>query len=117
MDVVKGIKRCPHCNNAMELKDAFCSNCGEPVPVPEEENFDVDETTCPKCGNIVTEGAKFCPECGNELKQAKENSDETGNEQLIEMAICPECGATIKSDAQECPACGADMKNSANKDE
>ena len=52
-----------------------------------------------------------------ELKQAKENSDETGNEQLIEMAICPECGATIKSDAQECPACGADMKNSANKDE
>lgn len=117
MDVVKGIKRCPHCNNAMEIKDAFCSNCGEPVPVPEEESFDVDETTCPKCGNIVTEGAKFCPECGNELKQAKENFDETGNEQLIEMDICPDCGATIKSDAQECPACGADMKNSANKDE
>ncbi len=108
MDTVKGIKRCPKCNNEMELKDAFCSNCGEPVPVPEEETFDVEEKKCPKCGHAVDEGAKFCPECGNDLKYAdKKEGNAVGGEDLLEMVICPECGATIKSDAEECPACGA----------
>lgn len=32
----------------------------------EEKN--ISKETCPKCGNVLTEGMKFCPKCGQNLK-------------------------------------------------
>lgn len=52
------------CNNdkcGMENpKDAlFCMYCGSPLPA---------HTTCPHCGNEISNSAKFCSHCGKEIK-------------------------------------------------
>ena len=51
--------------------------------------------TCKKCGQELSEGAKFCMNCGEKV--------ETGN-------VCPECGAVVPEGAKFCMNCGRVMK-------
>ena len=49
-------------------------------------------TTCPYCGEQVSEKAKKCVHCGAVLIQEKK--------------YCAECGAELEENAKECPNCG-----------
>jgi len=53
---------------------------------------------CPKCGAVVSEGAKFCPKCGSGIPQEQAVKPQT--------RFCPHCGASIEADASFCGACG-----------
>lgn len=59
-DITKedGVK-CPNCGNTITGK--FCEQCGTKRPEEAKERF------CTKCGEKVSDGAKFCMNCGNEL--------------------------------------------------
>lgn len=49
-----------------------------------------DASTCPRCGDATTPGARFCPSCGYELAPR-----------------CPACGAPHGPGDRFCAACGA----------
>lgn len=53
--------------------------------------------TCPKCGNIISEGELFCSNCGERLINELKDKDEN---------VCPHCGKPRKSDGQFCVICG-----------
>lgn len=59
-DITKedGVK-CPNCGNTITGK--FCEQCGTKRPEEQQKKF------CTKCGEKVSDGAKFCMNCGNEL--------------------------------------------------
>ncbi|MCK4836634.1 MAG: zinc ribbon domain-containing protein [Candidatus Aminicenantes bacterium] len=48
---------CPHCNERIQDKFAFCPNCGEML-----------KPRCPKCKADIREEWKVCPHCGARLK-------------------------------------------------
>lgn len=66
-------------NQSMQIKDGTAAN----------------KCTCKKCGQELTEGAKFCLNCGEKVEAGK---------------ICPECGATVPTGAKFCPECGTGMQ-------
>jgi len=44
---------CPACGSFSRSTAAFCSKCGEPLPL-----------VCPKCHKVSRPGARFCDHCG-----------------------------------------------------
>lgn len=62
---------------------------------------------CPKCGNEVTEDAKFCPNCGCSIpSDKKEDKEDNGT-----FIICPKCGKKVPSNTNFCPNCGHKFKS------
>lgn len=72
---------------------------------------------CPKCGNAVSDNAKFCPECGEKMTVETVKCFSCGKEIQKGVKFCPECGAkqekrvckcgaTIDDGAKFCPECG-----------
>ncbi|MCH5184788.1 MAG: zinc-ribbon domain-containing protein [Oscillospiraceae bacterium] len=53
---------------------------------------------CQKCGNEVSENARFCGKCGADISR---NAEMPGNGN-----ICTQCGNRLKSDASFCGKCG-----------
>lgn len=49
---------------------------------------------CIKCGQPLTEGAKFCSACGARVEQQQNN------------AFCSTCGTKLEPSARFCPICG-----------
>ncbi len=64
------------------LGEAF--KTGQPAP---QSNRTVK--SCPKCGQSVSDSAKFCPECGTKLG-----------------TLCPNCGEPVPAGAKFCLKCG-----------
>lgn len=58
--------------------------------------------TCPKCGCIVVDGAKFCKNCGSEIIQEEENNNES-------IKVCPNCGEEIEDGMKFCRNCGSKL--------
>ncbi|HEY9529313.1 MAG TPA: zinc ribbon domain-containing protein [Anaerolineales bacterium] len=51
---------CDYCGAANPLGEACCLSCGAPAG-------DVQPTTCPRCGFVVTRAETICPNCSGKL--------------------------------------------------
>ena len=58
--------------------------------------------SCPKCGAVISDTAKFCGKCGCNVKEY---------EQKTVDAFCTECGAKRSLGDTFCPECGARYEN------
>lgn len=56
---------------------------------------------CTKCGQPLTESAKFCPSCGTRVEQQQSS------------VFCSACGTKLEPSAQFCPACGVRVGSSS----
>ena len=54
------------CGAELVPAQKFCKNCGTKV---DQSLFIRLQLTCPQCGKVVEQDAKFCMECGYNLKQ------------------------------------------------
>lgn len=55
-------------------------------------------TTCPNCGEQISDKAKKCVHCGTVLVQE-------------EKKYCPDCGAELEEGMDTCPKCGCPIEN------
>jgi flagellar basal body-associated protein FliL len=55
-------------------------------------------TTCPNCGEQISDKAKKCVHCGTVLFQE-------------EKKYCPDCGAELEEGMDTCPKCGCPIEN------
>lgn len=61
LQVLKGVRVCPHCGVEIALNAMFCSSCGnklEPIVVQ-------NSSVCSNCGAQLAPGAKFCGNCSH----------------------------------------------------
>ena len=61
---------------------------------------------CLKCGNELSDNAKFCSKCGSQYEDLK--AEEQGEESACqeESKFCSYCGNRISMNAKFCPICG-----------
>lgn len=57
-------------------------------------------TTCPNCGEQISDKAKKCVHCGAVLIPE-------------EKKYCPDCGAELEEEMESCPKCGCPIENDA----
>ena len=57
----------------------------------------INNTTCPKCHNIIKPNSKFCAFCGYEIIEKKGKN-------------CPYCGEKINPGSKFCANCGASLE-------
>lgn len=58
---------CPNCKKPCSSDDKFCSQCGTPLDVKEEQAEQEESAKalmCIKCGKPINEGDLFCMSCG-----------------------------------------------------
>lgn len=55
-------------------------------------------TTCPNCGEQISDKAKKCVHCGTVLVPE-------------EKKCCPDCGAELEEGMDTCPKCGCPIEN------
>lgn len=68
---LKGIVKCPHCNQDIPYGTPFCSFCGLPTneqPANEPVNEPKPVKYCTNCGNPLSADAQFCTACGNKAQ-------------------------------------------------
>lgn len=60
-------------------------------------------TTCPNCGEQISDKAKKCVHCGAVLIPE-------------EKKYCPDCGAELEEGMESCPQCGCPIENDATSE-
>lgn len=60
-------------------------------------------TTCPNCGEQISDKAKKCVHCGAVLIPE-------------EKKYCPDCGAELEEGMESCPKCGCPIENDATSE-
>lgn len=82
------------------IKEVFCSNCGQKYPVTSKfcPNCGDPYLPCPMCGADNAQGSKRCVRCGASLE-----SSAIGGAGLF----CPRCKAPLEMGVKFCPSCGA----------
>jgi rRNA maturation endonuclease Nob1 len=65
---------CATCGNSLQPDDAFCSRCGQSVPLPETK-ADLEAGVCPQCGYATQVGDAFCAQCGTSLNKDSATQD------------------------------------------
>lgn len=100
-------ERCPHCGAALgTLRDAFCSECREPLDEPppglpaaqEQQAFRAEVARlipCSLCGRQISTKAESCPHCGHPNPTAPRTPKG------------PHCYACSASATTRCQSCGA----------
>ncbi|MFA5323512.1 MAG: zinc ribbon domain-containing protein [Smithella sp.] len=81
--VETNVKKCSSCGETMELKAAFCTNCGSRFI----ENANMKK--CSSCGETMELKAAFCTNCGSRFEEKKTQSTKEGapvGEQLMRLA-------------------------------
>ena len=94
---------CAKCNKPINVKDEFCTNCGEKVnPITPAVVNGVEVYTCPVCKRKLPPGNSFCVTCN----QSVEVSNAIINNTDI---VCNKCGASVAEGTKFCPSCGNDL--------
>ena len=60
--IIMDRKKCPRCGHENLTSKSRCDNCGNILPLGE------NEILCPKCGTIVNKSASYCGFCGFPVK-------------------------------------------------
>ena len=94
---IKGIRVCDKCGADVPTGSAFCSACGNAMPVPEQPAGPV----CANCGKAIEEGIKFCTGCGTPVEAPAEAAPAANK--------CPGCGAEVPEGSLFCTSCGTKM--------
>lgn len=99
--LLRGMIRCPNCSGEIPANSAFCSICGEKIPVaateePKEEK--ACEIVCASCGESVASELTFCTNCGAKIVH--------NEQEAVKPNICKNCGGEIVDGAKFCVLCG-----------
>lgn len=92
---IKGIRVCDKCGVDVPEGSAFCSSCGNAMPVPAQPEAPTGPV-CACCGKALEEGVKFCTGCGTPVAAPAVNK-------------CPGCGAEVAPGSAFCTSCGTKM--------
>lgn len=92
---IKGIVKCEKCGAEVASGMAFCSSCGNAMPVKKANESKV---VCNSCGAELDSGAKFCVSCGAKVE-----------EQIKNVKVCPACGVEVSEGSAFCTSCGAKL--------
>lgn len=68
-----------------------------------QEEEEISDFECDRCGSDVPEDAEKCPRCGATFDE-EEEEEEPGEEDA--EFECDKCGADVPADADKCPNCG-----------
>ena len=71
---IKGVVRCEKCGAEVTNGSAFCTFCGNAVPVRTKKDNDAEndgKSVCRVCGVELEEGAHFCTACGAPTGESK----------------------------------------------
>lgn len=71
-----------------------------------EENPPVVTLTCPKCGALLQNNARFCAECGEKVVLNNEIVCPNCGKKVLKGKFCPECGCKLET---VCKKCGAEL--------
>ena len=99
IQVIKGIKVCPHCGEELAANASFCNNCGAAVPKDGEELIE-----CQNCKKMIPKDKKFCAYCGAKVELSKIAPAE-------EKRVCPNCGSLVEAGMMFCCDCGAHLND------
>ena len=69
-NVMKKLRVCSRCGQAVRSKAEACPGCGEWLP--RETLFDRYKRrhkSCPDCDTVLTSDSRFCPHCGKQILQ------------------------------------------------
>ena len=67
-NVMKKLRVCQRCGQAVKTKGTSCPACGEKLP--RETLFDQYKQKhhcCPHCDTILAPDSQYCPNCGQEI--------------------------------------------------
>lgn len=106
---IKGVRECPKCGAEVVQGVAYCSSCGNPMPVVIYEvtqNLE-DYKRCNNCGKMVKKDVNFCTFCGKPVKNDSEQKDSiVDQEEESGFLICSNCGSKNKAGMAFCTECG-----------
>ncbi len=74
---IKGVRRCPHCDEEVEDGLTVCPYCHKAMPKADAPITDENRIICPKCGYPMKQGSNFCIMCGTPVEQKSAASTNT----------------------------------------
>ncbi|MCD8217914.1 MAG: zinc ribbon domain-containing protein [Clostridiales bacterium] len=92
---LKGLTKCIHCGQDIELNAVFCNHCGQRQV--EAANVGQTVSRCPNCGAPIAAGQLFCTGCGQRVEPVQ---------QAQEKRFCLNCGQELAPGAVFCTRCG-----------
>ena len=90
---LRKVQRCENCGAEISETMAFCTACGNKMPVIDEHDV------CTHCATFVPKGMRFCTECGKPMPGTVVEEKKT-------VKACPSCGAKLKKNDTFCTECG-----------
>ena len=85
-----------------------CPNCDTEIP----------GTSCPECGTVSPEDAKYCMECGVSLEaELDDTSDEENVFDLDDRILCPDGTCTGIMVDGKCTECGKTLEEVEKSEE
>ena len=117
---LKGTVRCEKCGAEVSIGAAFCSSCGNPMPVRTGQNDSENSVRCESCGAVVPKNVRFCISCGKPIAQITPAAPDAPRETNSPISLtnapspqteaaerrCPRCGALVEADLSFCSECG-----------
>lgn len=102
---LKGIVRCPNCNNDVQYGSPFCNSCGTKLET-EKPAPSVADKKCAKCGAPLSENSAFCTRCGTKVEQpvAQPQTDTAQDKKT-----CPVCNQSVPATCAFCIYCGTSL--------
>jgi serine/threonine protein phosphatase PrpC/DNA-directed RNA polymerase subunit RPC12/RpoP len=99
---------CPNCGENT-VPGKYCERCGNELP---SQSAAATSISCPHCGGMTLEGAKFCEHCGKDLAG---KGLEVGTEESEEAAsiACSHCGEMTLHGGKYCEHCGQELPSAA----
>ena len=70
---------------------------------------------CLRCGNELSDNAKYCSKCGSQYEELKAEAQGAELACQEESKFCTYCGNRISMNAKFCPICGNSLILSNNK--
>ncbi|MCC8150257.1 MAG: zinc-ribbon domain-containing protein [Lachnospiraceae bacterium] len=93
---LKGLTKCIHCGQDIEINAVFCNHCGQRQV--EAANVGQTASRCSNCGAPITAGQLFCTGCGQRIEAAPQVQ--------AEKRFCVNCGQELAPGAVFCTRCG-----------